>query len=292
MAVDRPAPDPPRPPRPTGAPSGRRVAARSGRDDRGSAAPRFALDAEPAGPLDVRVARSPPHPVDAAGLAVLSAGERERARSFRRPEDAARFVTGRVVVRRLLAERLGTGPAAVDLVVPRPGWKPRVPGTTLDVSIAHAADVVLVAIADGAEIGVDVEGGPGAAGRLDEGLWRGATSPAERAAVGPLDWPGDGPTPATVDAFLRVWARKEALLKALRLGLAVPMGDLTLRDGPPPEVLATADGLPDPDELALIDLDAPPGLRAALAARTRRAVDVRDATTGERLGAAPASTAA
>lgn len=264
------------------------------------ATPRFDLAAEAAGgPLEVVVATVAPRPVDPADLALLSAAERERAAAFRRPEDAARFVTGRRVARRLLADRLGTAPVDVDLVVPRPGWKPRVPGTTLDVSIAHAGAVVLVAIADGAEVGVDVERAE-VATTLDPELWRGATSAAERDALGTLAWPAGttdaaavdpgtarpAPDPTAVDAFLRVWVRKEAVLKALRVGLAVPMDALTVRDADPPAVLELPPGPVAAGDVTLLDLGAPVGHRAALAVLTRRPVVVVDAATGARVGSA------
>lgn len=235
--------------------------------------------------LEIALLRTEPGPVDAAVLADLSPEERERAARFRRPEDAARFVTARSVARRLLGDRLGVAPSAVALVVPRAHWKPRVAGCTLELSIAHAGDVVLVAVAEGAEIGIDVEGGPVLRRSLDEPLWRAATSPAERVAEGAPEWPAAGPPDAAAtDAFLRRWTRKEAILKAVRLGLSVPMDELTLRDGTPPRVVATPQALPRPDELALLDLDAPSGTRIALAAVTRRPVVVRDAETGELLG--------
>jgi len=254
-----------------------------------AATPRLPPDPAPRdAPLDVALVRAAPRPVDAAALSALSPEERDRASWFHRPEDAARFATGRTIARRLLGARLGVAPAAVDLVVPQRGWKPRVPGMTLDLSIAHAGGLVVVAVADGAEVGVDVEGGPEAARALDEATWRGATSPAERDAAGPLSWPVSGPPPtATVDAFVRTWTRKEALLKAVRLGLAVPMDALTLRDGSPPSVVATSAGLPSPGDLVVLDVDAPPGLRIAVAAWTRRPVVVRDADTGAVLAAAP-----
>lgn len=232
-------------------------------------------------PLEVALDRSEPRPVDAVALAGLSAAERERAARLRRPEDAARFVTARTVARRLIGERLGIAPVAVDLVVPYPGWKPRVGGSTLELSIAHAGGVVLVALADGVEIGVDVEDGASLTGTLDEALWRTAASPTERDADDPVRRPGDGrPDPAALHAFLCLWTRKEAVLKAVRLGLSVPMAELTIADEASPSVLATPPTLPRPEELQVLDLPAPPGTRIALAAVTRRPVVVRDADSG------------
>jgi len=85
-------------------------------------------------------------------------------------------------------------------------------GSTLAVSVSHSAGLVLVAIASGYRVGVDVE-------RVREGPWlllpAHALAPRELAAhdrCAPEERPA---------ALLRYWTRKEALLKAAGVGLAV-----------------------------------------------------------------------
>lgn len=123
-------------------------------------APRFhpGADADD-GPLEVVVATTVPGPVGPDALGVLSPEERGRAGRLRRPEDVARFVTGRVVVRGLVGARLGVPPDRVELAVPRPGWKPWVPGTTVELSIAHAADAVLAVLTRRPVVVLDAETG-------------------------------------------------------------------------------------------------------------------------------------
>ncbi|MGX6449922.1 4'-phosphopantetheinyl transferase family protein, partial [Patulibacter sp. S7RM1-6] len=139
--------------------------------------------------------------------------------------------------------------------------RPVVPGTPLPLSIAHAGALVLVAVAaDGRPVGIDVEGGPDAARIVGPELEDAAATPAERAALRAL------PAAAGADAFLTLWTRKEAVLKATGRGLTVPMTALETGFDADVRVRATAPPLPPADAIALADLDAgAPGYRAALA---------------------------
>ena len=105
------------------------------------------------------------------------------------------------------------------------------------VSLSRAGDLSVVAVTDAGPVGVDLEaeGAAGFAGFADVAL-----HPDERATA------GTDPT--------RTWVRKEALLKAYGLGLAVDPGDIRLdHDG-----LATWDSPhPAPGAVWLRDLDVP-----------------------------------
>jgi len=81
------------------------------------------------------------------------------------------------------------------------------------VSLARAGDLSVVAVTDAGPVGVDVEaqGAADFAGFADVAL-----HPGERATT------ADDPT--------RVWVRKEALIKAYGLGLAVDPSDVRLDD--------------------------------------------------------------
>lgn len=81
------------------------------------------------------------------------------------------------------------------------------------VSLARAGDLSVVAVTDAGPVGIDVE----AQGAADfPGFADVALHPGERATT------ADDPT--------RVWVRKEALLKAYGLGLAVDPSDVRLDD--------------------------------------------------------------
>jgi 4'-phosphopantetheinyl transferase len=81
------------------------------------------------------------------------------------------------------------------------------------VSLARAGDLSVVAVTDAGPVGIDgeAEGAAGFAGFADVAL-----HPGERAST------ADDPT--------RAWVRKEALLKAYGLGLAVDPSDIHLDD--------------------------------------------------------------
>lgn len=207
----------------------------------------------------------------AAGL--LDGVEQARCAALRRSVDRARFVTGRVLARHALAAELGVDPAAVALRTRCPicggaHGKPRPAGafaSDVDVSIAHAGDRVLVAVCRGAPVGVDVEAIRGAGELADARA--GVLAAEERAAVAAL-------APALREAaVVRLWTRKEALLKASGHGVTVALDGLRVT-GPraPPRVLAWPPGVP-PHAAQMLDLDLGSGYRACVAALTERDVD-------------------
>ncbi|MCX5169129.1 4'-phosphopantetheinyl transferase family protein [Streptomyces antibioticus] len=181
-------------------------------------------------------------------LPLLDPVERGRHEATVRPADRARFLVGCALSRLVLGELLGLPPARVPLrrVCPRcggPHGKPRLdtPGSAgpYDFSVTHSGEIIGVAVCRGAEVGLDVEE---ADGPVDVALAaRTALAAPELAALNALP-PADRKA-----AFLRTWTRKEAVLKALGVGLALPLRDLRL--SPPdtrPTVLSWPDGLPSP----------------------------------------------
>jgi 4'-phosphopantetheinyl transferase len=90
-------------------------------------------------------------------LPLLPDADLQRADAFCLQADRDRSVVAAGLVRLLLAARLGVGPA--ELVIDRNAGKPRLswPAASLDFSVSHAGDQVVVAISDGPAVGVDVE---------------------------------------------------------------------------------------------------------------------------------------
>ena len=106
----------------------------------------------------VLVATRPAAPA-ADDVGTLSALELERLRTFVRPADAAAFATGRALLRRALGERLACAPGAVlrdSSIDPALGPAVETPGGQT-CSISHGGRIVVVAVAPGGAIGVDVE---------------------------------------------------------------------------------------------------------------------------------------
>jgi 4'-phosphopantetheinyl transferase len=124
---------------------------------------------------------------------------------------------GRGWLRVLLGEYLSAPPASARLAA-TPLGKPYLAGeppTGLRFNVAHSDDLALVAVTRGREVGVDVE-----RERADvewRDLARRFFAPEEVAALNAL------PERERRSAFYRCWTRKEAYIKALGLGMQVPL---------------------------------------------------------------------
>jgi 4'-phosphopantetheinyl transferase len=140
---------------------------------------------------------------------VLDDGERARAAGFDRPRERQRFTVAHGALRILAGRALGTRPAALAWI-PGPHGKPELvaPWSGLHTSLSHSGDMIAAAISTGRPVGVDVQHlVPG----LDTvGLSARFFPPdeAEYVAAG---------RDASVrsDRFAYLWARKEAVVKAV-----------------------------------------------------------------------------
>lgn len=140
----------------------------------------------------------------------LDAGESACATRLVRPLDRARFCIGRGWLRELLSQRLGQ--RASQIAIAYGAWgKPFAPDfPDWHFNVAHSNSIIIVAIARGRKIGVDIE-------RVREGaIISSALAPAER-----LNNDAD---------FLQLWTFKEAFLKARGDGLTVAPADVDTSD--------------------------------------------------------------
>lgn len=187
-------------------------------------------------------------------LGLLDAGERARWATLRPPDARARYLAAHALTRIVLGGHLAVPPAALTFTrtCRRCGGahgKPRLrdPAADLRLSVAHSGEWVVVAVALGVEVGVDVEQ-TGAGGDLD-GVAGLALSAPEQAV-----WRRLAPAERTA-ALLRYWVRKEALLKATGDGLAVAPASLTVTPPTrPPALLAWTAQPPLRDPVHLTDL--------------------------------------
>lgn len=126
-------------------------------------------------------------------------------------------------------------------------------------SISRAGQVGLLAVAEEAQVGVDIE----PLGRIPArwAVVREALTERERSVL-PTD------ESSAADAFLRSWVRKEALLKAAGVGLSVEPRLVELRGI---EIVAVPSELGTTESWALVDLTLP-GHVAAVATEKPRAV--------------------
>jgi 4'-phosphopantetheinyl transferase len=217
------------------------------------------------------------HPAEEtpALYSLLDAVERERYAAYRRDVDKLRFLTGRALIRTAVAAELGIDAGQVRLDSScfdcgKPHGKPKVVGAELEVSISHSGDWVALALTQGEPVGVDVEEVRQADVDGLAGIAFSAKEKEDFAAVGAAERQG---------AFFTYWARKEAVVKATGKGMSVPMSKLTLTGhDQPPRVVASEATEVDADRVHMVDLDAGPGYRAALAVfgDTSPDVTVRD----------------
>ena len=221
----------------------------------------------------VRVAWSPPR---AHAVHCLGPADASRIAHLDRDEDRIRSATGRVLLRALVGRVAGVEACSVVIesrcpVCGAAHGQPQVadpPAPRLHVSVAHAANRVLVAASTLGPLGVDIE-------PVDAACFAGfdqiALTSAERAAVErrPID--------ERTAARTSLWVRKEALLKMSGYGLT----------SDPRNVAASA-----AMGTRLIEVDAGDGYIAWLAVRARRQVRVviSDATTWPEMAAVRART--
>ena len=145
---------------------------------------------------------------------LLDPAETARLERFRRPADRQRSLLGAALLRLAAGQRQCRAPAAltVDRSCPQcgaPHGRPQVAG--LHVSVSHSGDLVTVAVTEAGPVGVDVEQITG-------------IEPTELAAS--VLTAAEAGQVADAEGFLRLWTRKEAVLKATGDGLAVPMTDI------------------------------------------------------------------
>jgi 4'-phosphopantetheinyl transferase len=118
----------------------------------------------------------------------------------------------------LLASYLAVTPAMLEFER-GPGGKPRLAGEPLQYNLSHSDRVALVAVAAGLPVGVDVQGPH----PTTEKSWfaKRICSPREYEHFGGAPGPDD---------LLRLWARKEAAIKARGEGSYVAAGEIDVLD--------------------------------------------------------------
>lgn len=194
---------------------------------------------------------------------LLPDAERERATRFRFEADRACYVAAHALARLVAGSLTGEAPRLLhfDPVCANCGGahgKPRVRGTSLEMSISHSGQRVAVAFAWDVPVGVDIE--DLVPPRADASLIARVLSAEEQAALAAV---ADDEHNA---AFLRYWTRKEAILKATGYGLAVDLQAVTVSaPGQPPRMTGWTADRPLERPVCLSDLDLGEGHVAAVA---------------------------
>jgi 4'-phosphopantetheinyl transferase len=149
---------------------------------------------------------------------LLSPDEQNRASRFLFKADTDRFIAGRGGLRLILSGYSGI--AASELAFEdgshgKPGLLG--PGLPLQFNVSHSGDCVLVGVTRDTPCGVDIENSRSRRPEIE--IAERFFCPRE------IEWLKE-----TEGGFLRLWAAKEAIIKAVGRGLAIPLSDVDVTD--------------------------------------------------------------
>ncbi len=176
-----------------------------------------------------------------ADISLLSGEERARAERFVFERDRSSFVTTRAALRRLLAVECGVPPA--DLLFeadafgrPRLVESIRAAQPQLDFNVSHSGRLGAVALSRAGRVGIDVEWHERMHSLRE--VEQEVMGTQEREMLQLLD--GD----AYARAFLGCWTRKEAIAKAIGVGVQYPLRtiDIPVVDADGSAVFQSDDG--------------------------------------------------
>lgn len=185
---------------------------------------------------------------------ILSEQERRRAARLRDRLDYERFVASHSLWRSILGAYLAVGPDEIEFAY-APLGKPylRPPRGALRFSGSHSQDIAAIALAWDVEIGLDIED----LGRTlvdASGVAAIAFSPEERCRLAEV------PASEQAEVLLKGWTQKEAIAKALGLGLYSSLRQISIS----PDAFQPFESLPGwqiipllPGEGAVASLAAP-----------------------------------
>ncbi|HSZ68915.1 MAG TPA: 4'-phosphopantetheinyl transferase superfamily protein [Solirubrobacteraceae bacterium] len=187
-------------------------------------------------------------------IAVLGRSECERARGKRTAQSRRTYVIAHACLREVLAAELGIDPREVRFAQAKdPYRKPALTGNTqgLTFNLSHTRGLILIAVARGREVGVDVEW-------LGRRVVKMALS-GKHFTESELSELACAPRDERDHCFLQLWARKEARVKMTGEGLRRAIDD----NADPDRFCAGA------EEPWLCDLELAPDHVGALAVQTR-----------------------
>lgn len=159
-------------------------------------------------------------------LGWLSAEEQVHANRLR-PEISGRYVAGRAVQRRILAQYIGSMPEAVSIHRGRAGerdaGRPQVPGAGFDFNVSHSGRLFVIAVVGTGRVGIDLEHTVEADCMAD--IIPTALNEREQKELSRHAPMGDRRA-----AFTTFWCRKEATLKMSGHGIAIPLTEIDVVD--------------------------------------------------------------
>lgn len=193
--------------------------------------------------------------------AMLTPDELARAERFRFERHATAWTAARGGLREALGLALGRDPASLRFETTPRGKPSLVDASGLIFNLSHTEGMVMLVLARAGAVGVDAEALRPVPER--DAIARTHFTSAERAWIGGAERRGQGDW-----AFMRLWTRKEAVIKAVGIGLGYPLTDVDVSLGTHGHAPAFADGAPGgAGSWWLGDLAVGDGHLAALACR-------------------------
>ncbi len=194
----------------------------------------------------------------AADLALLSSEERSRAERFHFVRHRNRSIAARAALRRLLGRYTGIAPEQLAFgygLQGKPELSEPLPAQSIAFNVAHSRDLAMYAFARDVRVGVDVEWLRPMPQALN--IARRFFTADEAQLLHESSDPGN--------AFLRMWTRKEAVIKAVGTGLAMPLDEFDVSSAGDSGVWRTVRVPAQPDiDWAVRDVPTAPNYRAAL----------------------------
>ena len=181
-----------------------------------------------------KVSRFPDLPAGVARLeALLSPVERARYAGFQRQADRSQFLLAHTMKRLALAKLSGVPARSLEFVADKRG-KPHLSGPlgTLAFSMSHGGAAAAVAVASATMIGIDIES---CDRHIRQEALLAVMAEQEQVDVAALAKADRG------RQIMRLWTAREAMMKALGLGLAMPRSAITFALSDAGPVIAAVD---------------------------------------------------
>ena len=166
-----------------------------------------------------------------------------------------------MALRIILARYLNIAPQCLTFsygIHGKPELASNLKGSRIEFNLSHSSDAGFLAVAQGLRIGADIEFIDPAFAR-EEIAWR-FFSGREVRILQSL------PATERAEAFFSCWTRKEAYIKALGLGLSLPLRSFDVAFGPGvrPALLRSDIFAEEQSRWSVYDVAAPPGFKAAV----------------------------
>lgn len=179
--------------------------------------------------------------LDAAVLtaceARLSQDERARLQSFRVAEARTQFLVGRALVRTAVSKQIGVNPAALEIAIGargRPRFTAPPAACRYAFSLSHTTGLVVCAVSEGADVGVDVEH-PNKQRNVRDFAKKVLTSSE-------LEDTFSRPSQEIMERFLTYWTLKESYAKLRGEGLTIGFDKLRFDlSGRTPQLMTSPD---------------------------------------------------